>query len=165
MRQIEISKLHEHLIYNPLNGCIYSKTQRGNIRAGKKLGTVGTGGYMTINVCKVTMYFHRIAFAMHNGYWPEMVDHIDGNVLNNKADNLRASNKIFNARNAASKNGNKFRGACKRPHGWEVFIRSNNRQIWIGIYKNPIEAAFNYDLASLQHHGEHGRRNFLPLVI
>jgi hypothetical protein len=165
MRQIDISLLHEHLVYCPDTGCIYSRTTRGNIFAGKKLGTTGNGGYMTIHVCKVTMYFHRIAFAMHYGYWPEIVDHIDGDVTNNCAANLRASNKFFNARNASSKKGNRFRGACKRKNGWEVSIRSNGKQLWIGKFKNEVEAAFHYDMASLKHHGEHGRRNFLPLVI
>ena len=49
--------------------------------------------------------------------------------------------------------------------GWEVFIRSKGKQIYIGRFKNEIEAAYAYDLASLEHHGEHGRRNFLPLVV
>jgi hypothetical protein len=165
MRQIDIALLHQHLIYEHNSGRIINRTQRGNIPVGKVLGTSTGGGYMTLNVCGVTMYCHRVAFAMHNGFWPEMVDHIDGDVANNKASNLRASNKILNARNAASKNKNKFRGACKRRYGWEVFIRSNGKQIWLGNFKNEVEAAFRYDLASLEHHGEHGRRNFLPLVI
>ncbi len=165
MRKIDVEILKKNLAYNPATGEIHSLTSRGNIKAGKKLGTPCGNGYMTINVCGQTMYFHRVAFAMHNGYWPEMVDHMNGNTSDNRALNLRASDKYFNARNAAPKRGNRFRGACKRPSGWEVLIRAQGNQIYIGCFKSEIEAAYAYDMASLEHHKEHGRRNFLPLVV
>ena len=165
MRTLDVKILHDCLVYDPATGEIYSRRSRGNIKAGKKIGTTTSGGYKTIDLNGVTMYFHRVAFAMHNGYWPEMVDHINGDKSDNRAVNLRASNKLLNARNSAPKNGNRFRGACKRASGWEVFIRSKGKQIYIGNFKREVEAAYAYDMASLEHHGEHGRRNFLPLVV
>lgn len=165
MRQIDIKILKEHVHYDPLTGEMYNLKNRGNIKAGKRLGTPASGGYMTINVCGTTLYFHRVAFAIHHGYWPEMVDHKNGDRSDNRIENLRASNKFFNARNAAPKYGRRFRGANKRENGWGVCIRSERKQIYIGTFKSEIEAAYAYDLASLKHHGDHGRRNFLPLVV
>jgi len=165
MRTLDIKILRDAVIYDADSGEIYSRHSRGNIKAGKRLGTNAGEGYKTIHIHGVTLYFHRAAFAIHNGYWPEMVDHINGDRLDNRACNLRASNKIFNARNAAPKNGNRFRGACMRPFGWEVLIRFNGKQIYIGRFKNEMEAAYAYDMASLKYHGKHGRRNFLPLVV
>lgn len=164
-RKIDIEILRQNFVYDAENGKIYSLRSRGNIKSGQELGTSNSVGYKTINLFNQAFYFHRVAFAMHNGFWPEMVDHINGNTNDNRAINLRASNKHLNAQNALPKKGARFRGACKRPFGWEVFIRANGKQIYIGRYKDEIEAAYAYDLASLEHHGEHGRRNFLPLVV
>ena len=164
-REIDIQTLHQNLFYDAETGKIYNLHSRGNIKSGKELGTSTGNGYKTLNLLGKTFFFHRVAFAMHNGFWPEMVDHINGDREDNRVVNLRASNKYLNAQNASAKKGARFRGACKRPFGYEVFIRSKGRQIYIGRFKNEIEAAYAYDLASLEHHGEHGRRNFLPLVV
>ena len=164
-REIDIKILHQNLFYDAENGKIYTLCSRGNIKSGKELGTLKGDGYKTLNLLGQTFYFHRVAFAMRNGFWPEMVDHINGDTEDNRAINLRASNKYFNSQNASAKKCARFRGACKKPFGWEVFIRSKGKQIYIGRFKNEIEAAYAYDLASLEHHGEHGRRNFLPLVV
>lgn len=40
---------------------------------------------------RVHLYAHRVVFALLHGYWPETVDHIDGNTLNNTPSNLRAA--------------------------------------------------------------------------
>jgi hypothetical protein len=165
MREIDIDVLNKHLTYNPSTGEIHSLTSRGNIKAGKKLGTMTGEGYMTIHVCGITLYFHRAAFALYHGYWPEMVDHVNGDKSDNRIANLRASNKTLNARNAKSKTPGRFRGACKKTNFWEVFIRSEGRQLYVGRFKTEVEAAYAYDMASLTHHGDHGRRNFLPFVV
>ena len=163
--QKDLDVLRNELNYNPDTGKIYSLRSRGNIKAGKELGTFNGAGYKTLNLYGKTYYFHRVAFAMCNGFWPEMVDHLNGNREDNRAINLRASNKYLNARNAASKMGNRFRGACSRNGKWEVAIRHDGKQMYIGRFKNQIEAAYAYDMASIQYHGEYGRRNFLPFVV
>lgn len=164
-REIDIETLRQHLVYDSEQGKIYSLHSRGNIKAGKELGTSNGEGYKTLNLLGQTFFLHRVAFAMHNGFWPEMVDHINGDREDNRAINLRASNKYLNARNASAKNGARFRGACKRSFGWEVSIMSEGKQIYIGRFRDEVEAAYAYDLASLKYHGEYGRRNFLPLVV
>lgn len=36
--------------------------------------------------------------------------------------------------------------------------------MWLGPYQTEAEAAYAYDVASLQYHGPFGKRNFLPLM-
>lgn len=163
--QTDLQVFRDELTYNSDTGKIYSIRARGNIKAGKELGTSKGDGYKTLDLHKKTYLFHRVAFAMHYGFFPEMVDHINGDKKDNRAINLRASNKLLNARNAVAKNGNRFRGACRRGNRWEVLIRHNGKHIYIGRFKSEIEAAYAYDMASLQYHGVYGKRNFLPLVV
>ena len=52
-----------------------------------KAGTLHHTGYIQVKVGKKNYRAHRIIFAMHHGYMPKNVDHIDGNKLNNKNNN------------------------------------------------------------------------------
>ena len=165
MRKVDIDILRKHLLYNHETGDIYSRTSRGNVKVGKKLGTLSGNGYMTIHVCGITLYFHRAAFALYHGFFPDMIDHINGDRLDNRIINLRPADSLLNARNARAKYGKRFKGIFKRSDCWQVSIRSNKKQLYIGRFNSEIEAAYAYDMASIIYHGDCGKRNFLPFVI
>ncbi len=97
----------------------------------------------------------------------EIVDHINGNSLDNRRQNLRLVNAKQNTWNSAGKRNtkSKFKGVSWSVKSWKVSIRVAGKVIYVGKFKNEVEAAYRYDLASLKHHGEYGRRNFLPLVL
>lgn len=42
---------------------------------------------------------------------------------------------------------------------WEATIGLNGRHIYLGIYKDEIEAAKAYDKAASQYHGQYARLN------
>lgn len=120
----------------------------------------------TRNGRRLTLYLHRLILGAAKG---QIVDHINGVRSDNRRANLRFVTIRQNALNAApkatGKKGHAFRGLKKARNGsFAAVIRDGKRQIHLGLWKNPVEAAYNYDMASLQIHGEHGRRNFLPLV-
>lgn len=116
---------------------------------------------------RVTLYLHRLITDAKKG---DVVDHVDGDTMNNNRSNLRLGNYTTNARNArkisARITSSKYRGVMFRNGKWLARIRDGKRksQIDLGVFSREEEAAFAYDLASLRIHKEEGRRNFLPLV-
>jgi hypothetical protein len=113
---------------------------------------------------RVHMYLHRLVLGLAKG---EVCDHINGDTLDNRRSNLRRVTTKQNNMNSAkkpSKYGNRFRGIAKRHHGFSSQIRVLGKIVCLGTFQSDVEAAYAYDLASIQHHGEFGRRNFLPLV-
>lgn len=112
---------------------------------------------------KKTIRFHRLVI----GASPEqMVDHINGNSLDNRRSNLRIATAAENSRNALPRHGysSRFKGVGWHKGAWRARIRVNHRHICVGRFSDEVEAAFAYDIASLKYHGEYGCRNFLPLA-
>lgn len=54
---------------------------------------------------------HKIIWMIHFGHMPNEVDHIDGDGLNNKIDNLRSTTRMENCRNNRKSTRNKS-GVC-----------------------------------------------------
>jgi len=77
-----------------------------------------------------------------------VVDHIDGNGLNNRRRNLRVCTQQQNTYNSRPRGKSpRFKGVCwdKSKGRWVVYIRHNGRDILIGRFTNKTEAAKAYD--------------------
>jgi len=88
----------------------YTATRNGVIVGvrGRPIGTLNNAGYMRVKVRGMNMLVHRIIAATFHGENTHMVaDHIDGNPLNNRADNLRwVTQKINTTDGDTGKYGN-----------------------------------------------------------
>jgi hypothetical protein len=95
-------------------------------------------GYHKTYINKKFYKTHRLIFFYHNGYFPEFVDHIDGNKTNNKIENLRPTTKSQNAMNqkvrADNKTGTKGVMWHKRDKKWFVQLRVNLKRYSFGYY-------------------------------
>lgn len=93
-----------------------------------------------------------------------LIDHIDGDVRNNRKSNLRFATKAQNARNRriASNNTSGFKGVSpRRDRGtWLAHITAHGRRIKIGTFRTPEEAAKAYDQRARELHGEFACLNF-----
>lgn len=104
--------------------------------------------------------FHRQLMSARQG---EIVDHIDGNTLNNSKSNLR---KVTASQNSTNRPKNKnnttgFKGVRQRPDGrFEAKIRKAGKDYYLGVFTTAENAAMAYDDASIELHKEHGRLNF-----
>lgn len=114
---------------------------------------------------KAVRALHRVILGAKPG---QIVDHINGDTLDNRRINLRFVTHRQNSTNAGPQKkrgrGAPFRGVsfCKLTKRWRASITDDCRYRQLGRFNSPAEAAFAYDMASLRLHGEFGRRNFLP---
>lgn len=91
---------------------------------------------------------HRVVFFLTYGYWPEQVDHIDGDRGNNTPSNLRAVSRSENQHNRKAK-GYCYDTTNKR---WKAQIRVGGVDKHIGSFHTEEEARLAYVAAKQQLH-------------
>ncbi len=105
---------------------------------------------------------HRIIMNAPAGL---LVDHQNGNGLDNRRANLRLathSQNLCNSRINKSNCSSQFRGVSlfRRRGVWSARIKIRGKSIFLGYFDNEIDAAKAYDRAAIKYHGEFARLNF-----
>ena len=103
---------------------------------------------------------HHEVLPLVAGY---MIDHINGDGLDNRKQNLRLVTKSQNMMNSGVRKNSTsgYKGVCwaKRYNKWVVHIWKDYKQIFIGYFKDPKEAALAYNKAAKIYHGEYAYMN------
>lgn len=93
----------------------------------------------------------------------KMVDHINGDVLDNRRSNLRPADHTQNARNQHKIRGktSRFKGVTfdKRWGKWCAWTCNKGRSKNLGVFTTEEEAARAYDRAVKEQYGEFARTN------
>lgn len=128
-----------HNLFDYKEGKLFWKVSNTNkIKIGDQAGYITKHGYRKIYVENKQHYEHRLIFMYHNGFLPKLIDHIDGNKLNNNLSNLRIASHSQNMMNTKIKKTNTsgIKGVCwdKSRNKWFVRITVQNKTINIGRF-------------------------------
>ncbi len=107
-----------------------------------------------------TLFLHRVVLDAPKG---KQVDHINGDGLDNRKENLRICTNAENNRNRRPYpyGDSKFKGVswAKRDEKWRATIKMNGKRIHLGYFTREIDAANAYDAAAIERFGEFARTN------
>mgnify|MGYP003352976334 CR=1 FL=1 len=122
-----------------------------------KAGTLHHSGYIQVKVGKKNYRAHRVIFAMHHGYMPEYIDHIDGNKLNNRIENLRPATNQQNQFNVGLVKRNKsgVKNVFFANNKWKVYMRVNKKMRSLGSFDDLELAQLVAVEARNKFHGEY----------
>lgn len=113
---------------------------------------------------EVSIKMHRLVMRHENKRLP-LIDHLDGNTLNNKKSNLRIAEHSQNSMNRGKTKRNKsgYKGVTKKKNRYVVNIVVRGTIYRGGSFTNAIDAAKKYDEMAKIHHGEFACLNF-PVI-
>lgn len=127
----------------------------------KQAGTIHHTGYRAIIFRRKWYLAHRLVWLLHHGYLPPMLDHIDGNKLNNNIHNLRVATPTQNQQNrkvpSNNKTGVKGLSFCKISKKWKCQITINKKIVYLGLYKDFAKAVNIINRARADAHGDFAR--------
>ena len=125
------------------------ETSKGRFYAARRVGW--RGAYV---------YLHRFILGVDKG---QMVDHINGDTLDNRRENLRICSGAQNMRNRGPKSG-RFKGVHRstRSGRWVAQIKAGGPTKHIGTFDTAEDAARAYDAEAVLLHGEFAWLNFPP---
>lgn len=109
---------------------------------------------------KTTVRLHQAIMGRKEGY---VIDHINGDGLDNRRENLRFATISQNCANKYSNPSSGFRGVYeikRRKNPWRASIYKDMKIIDLGTYPTREDAARAYDKAAKELHGDFARLNF-----
>lgn len=124
-------------------------------RRDKPAGAMGRE-YWCITINRRRYFAHRLVWAYFNGAWPEHeIDHIDGDKLNNRIENLRdvprRTNKQ-NTRRANRGNAGLLGTHLFRNGRWKASINVDGKNKHLGYFDTTQQAHIAYLEAKRLHH-------------
>jgi hypothetical protein len=121
-------------------------------------------GYARRNVKNNPLFLHRVVLErkLQRSLQPGMmVDHINGQTLDNRRANLREVTRTQNARNSQLQKNNttQYIGVSYNKRQGRYLARIGSDGKLLGIFETALDASFCYDKAALAQWGEYARLN------
>jgi hypothetical protein len=153
-----LNKEYLNELFEYKNGDLYWKNHIYKAWNGKKAGSLNNKGYWVVCINWKRYQIHRLIFLMHNGIFHNLIDHIDGNKLNNKIENLREatnSQNLFNSKKSkTNSSGIKNVHLDKKTGKWMVRLQINKKRKTFGLYFDKEVARFMAETMRHKYHKE-----------
>lgn len=109
-----------------------------------------------------TLFMHRLILTLADG---EQTDHVNGNKLDNRRENLRRCTAAENSRNQrkwTTDRTSQYKGVywSNTRRRWTARITVNGRLLQVGSSQYELAAAVAYDEAAREHFGAFAAVNF-----
>ena len=154
-----ITQAELHDIFDYVDGNLVFKRDRWKSKVGKIAGTKDGKGYLRVRLNWNMYSIHRLVWMYHNGDFPKsLLDHIDGNRLNNKIENLREAthyeNNVNSRKQIDNTSGYKNVTWRKDKQKWQVKCNSFGKTYYGGYYDDIEKAAEQANLLRNAVHGQ-----------
>ncbi|HEJ8266517.1 TPA: HNH endonuclease [Klebsiella oxytoca] len=160
---LSLETVRNFFSYDETTGILYCKSPFGSKSPGDTLGVKTDTGYLRVFFNGKNIRVHRIIWVLKYGEIPStlVVDHIDGDKLNNRITNLRlctqnqnTRNRRIHSNNAAGLKGVYFNDSPRNRKKWIAQISIAKKKIRLGRFHTKEEAHRAYVAASMQYHGD-----------
>ena len=152
-------KLNSLYDYDPDTGFLVSKKYKNRREHWAK-----PGNYISVSIDGKSFPAHRLIWMMVYGYWPNEIDHINGNKQDNRLCNLRNVTALENRRNKCIQK-NSTSGVTgvywnKWDKKWAARITVKRKFGHLGYFSNKEDAIAARKVAEVNHrfHENHGRK-------
>jgi hypothetical protein len=107
-----------------------------------------------------SLYIHRYVLDYNDKL---VIDHINGNTLDNRKSNLRICTHMENCRNQkiCKINTSNAKGVCfnRRSKKWTARIGLNNKRIFLGYFESKKDATIAYNTKAIEIYGKFAKLN------
>lgn len=157
-----LTQAEANQVFEYQDGVLYWRVKPKTSRkkdGSNEAGSLSGHKYKKVMYKQKMYYAHQIIFLLKHGYIPSVIDHIDGNTINNKIENLRESNKSFNACNSKKRSDNTSGHKGVSWHNvrnkWKVSVQLNKKSKHIGLFEDFDFACLVADEVRRLYHGQH----------
>lgn len=112
-----------------------------------------------VNNKRTTIRMHRELLQCPAGL---DVDHVNGNRLDNRRENLRICKRVSNTYNRPKNRNNTtgYKGVCNLKGTWRAEVVANGTRHYLGTFPTAEAAARAYDAKAIELHGDFAKLNF-----
>jgi hypothetical protein len=148
-----IDELRKRLAYRSDGVLIWKRINVHNTKPGRLAGSMHRCGYLYVRINNVAYAAHRVIWAIIKREDPTgaQIDHINGNKVDNRIENLRKASQSQNQHNRRKSKGCYFH---KFKKVWVAQIYLNGKHIHVGHFHTQEKAREAYLRAKEKLHGE-----------
>lgn len=162
MTNDELFKICHKLFYIQDGKLIRKITKAPNAVAGREAGNIdktlckSNNGYKRVKIDRKSYLSHRIIYLMMTGEMPDFIDHVNGDSLDNRLENLRATTKAQNRWNCKPNTGSNtgIKGVYLDGSKYKALINVAGKRYYLGMYFTKEQAAEVVRLKYLELQGE-----------